>query len=223
MTQERRSPWRRRPRGEPRPALTRVLIAFAVGIATFSIANAFVGWDIAVLLGWYGEAVTYLLIVWTSVAGKDAEATARLATTEDDSRFAADVTLLIAIVISLFVVGFVFIRASRQGGRESLTVAVMALVSLLLSWAEIHTVYMLRYTHLYYRDGGGIDFHDEPAPDYMDFAYVAFTVGMTYQVSDTNITSRAIRRSALRHALLSFVFGTGVIATTVNLIGSLSR
>jgi uncharacterized membrane protein len=210
-------------RGEPRPALTRVLIAFAVGILTFSATVGFVGWEIAVLLGWYGEAMSYLLMVWTEVGGKDAEGTARLATAEDDSRFAADVTLLAAIVISLFVVAFVFIQASREGGGEGIGVAVMALVSLLLSWAEIHTVYTLRYAHLYYRDGGGIDFHDEPAPDYMDFAYVAFTVGMTYQVSDTNITSRAIRMSALRHALLSFVFGTGVIATTVNLIGSLSR
>jgi uncharacterized membrane protein len=90
-----------------------------------------------------------------------------------------------------------------------------------LSWLSVHAVYTLRYADLYYRTGGGIDFHDDGAPDFGDFAYVAFTIGMTFQVSDTDLVSRPIRRTALRHALLSYLFGIAVIATTINAVASL--
>jgi len=79
----------------------------------------------------------------------------------------------------------------------------------------------LRYAHLFYLDGGGIDFHSEEFPHYRDFAYVAFTLGMTYQVSDTNLTSKRIRSTALRHALISYVFGIAVIAVTINVVAGL--
>jgi uncharacterized membrane protein len=79
----------------------------------------------------------------------------------------------------------------------------------------------LRYADLYYAAESGIDFHDDRAPDYGDFAYVAFTIGMTFQVSDTDIISRRIRMAALRHALLSYLFGIAVIATTINAVGGL--
>jgi uncharacterized membrane protein len=204
-----------------RSALTRVLAAFAVAGITFAVAATVVPWQMAALVGWDGAATTFLAWVWATVAGKDSRATAELASAEDDSRFAADVILIAATVASLLIVGLVFVQASDMSGAARIAVAAVAVLSLLLSWAAIHTVYMLRYAHLYYRSGGGIDFNDDRAPDYLDFAYVAFTIGMTYQVSDTSITSRAIRMAALHHGFLSFVFGTGVIATTVNFVADL--
>jgi uncharacterized membrane protein len=89
------------------------------------------------------------------------------------------------------------------------------------SWLLVHAVFTLRYADLYYGAGGGIDFHDDRAPDYGDFGYVAFTIGMTYQVSDTDLVSRPIRMAAIRHALLSYLFGIAVIATTINAVASL--
>jgi uncharacterized membrane protein len=88
----------------------------------------------------------------------------------------------------------------------------------------VHTLFCLRYAHLYY-DGtlGGIDFHDDEPPTYHDFAYLAFTVGMTYQVSDTEVNDRAIRSTILRHALLSFLFGTTIIALTINIVAGLTK
>ena len=83
---------------------------------------------------------------------------------------------------------------------------------MVVSWFAVHTVFTLRYAHLYYLEDGGIDFHDARDPSYADFAYMAFTVGMTFQVSDTDVTSRRIRASVFRHALLSYVFGIAVIA-----------
>ena len=93
----------------------------------------------------------------------------------------------------------------------------LCVLSIALSWAVVHTVFTLRYANEYCSEGGGIEFGFD-APTYADFAYFAFTVGMTYQVSDTGVTSRRIRRSVLRHALLSFLFGTVIVAVTINVV-----
>jgi uncharacterized membrane protein len=89
-----------------------------------------------------------------------------------------------------------------------------------LSWAVVHTVFALRYAHEYYTPPvGGIDFKSgEYEPDYGDFAYLAFTVGMTFQVSDTDVGSRSVRRTVLRHALISYLFGAVILALVVNVI-----
>jgi len=102
--------------------------------------------------------------------------------------------------------------------------AATALVTVAASWVLVHVLFTLRYAALYYLAGGsGIDFNQDEPPAYRDFAYLAFTLGMTYQVSDTNLTSTAIRREVLRHALLSFVLGVIVLASTINLISAMAR
>jgi uncharacterized membrane protein len=94
----------------------------------------------------------------------------------------------------------------------------------LLSWTVIHTVFALRYARLYYSGtDGGVDFHEDAKPRFSDFAYLAFTVGMTFQVSDTDLNTSAFRATVLRHALLSHLFGTVVVALTINLVAGLSR
>ena len=204
-------------------ALTRVLVAFGIGIAISAGAGVLVSWELAALLGWDGAAVTFLAWVWVTIARMDSDQTAELASIEDDSRLAADGILIGATLVSLLGVAFVLFQASGERGPARIAMAIVAVLSVSLSWAAIHTIYTLRYAHLYYRAGGGIDFNADGPPDYRDFTYVAFTIGMTYQVSDTSITSRRIRMAALRHAGLSFVFGTGVIATTINLVADLYR
>jgi uncharacterized membrane protein len=92
------------------------------------------------------------------------------------------------------------------------------------SWAVLHTIFVLRYARLYYSEPvGGIDFKQESDPTYRDFAYVGFTVGMTFQVSDTDIGKSTIRTAVLRHALLSFIFGAVILAITINLLAGLSK
>jgi uncharacterized membrane protein len=107
----------------------------------------------------------------------------------------------------------------------SSTLTGIAVFTIFLSWFTVHTLFVLRYARLYYADPpGGIEFAEskEP-PDYMDFVYVAFTVGMTFQVSDTGIAQRNIRRTVIRHALLSYVFGTLIIGVAINVVGNLIR
>jgi uncharacterized membrane protein len=94
----------------------------------------------------------------------------------------------------------------------------------LLSWALVHSNFTTRYARLYYTGiDGGIDFKSDEKPKYSDFAYVAFTLGMTYQVSDTDLQSQVMRSTALRHALVSYVFGVLIIGATINLVAGLSK
>ena len=98
------------------------------------------------------------------------------------------------------------------------------MASVVLAWAVVHTVFSLRYADLYYEgEPGGIDFNEDDPPSYSDFAYLAWTIGMTFQVSDTDLKTQAIRRTALRHGLLSYMFGALIIATTINLIAGLGK
>lgn len=213
-----------RPSVKHRSALTRVLIAFGVGVVVAGIAIIWnLAWQVAAIVGWDVAASTFLIWVWAVVARKDSRATAELAMAEDDSRVAADLILITATFASLLGVALVFVEASGERGAARTVIAAVAVLTLLLSWSAIQTIFTLRYARLYYSVGGGIDFNEDREPDYRDFAYVAFTVGMTYQVSDTTLTSRAMRMAELPHAVLSFVFGTGVIATTVNFVADLLR
>jgi uncharacterized membrane protein len=132
----------------------------------------------------------------------------------------ADATLLAAAGASLVGVGFVLVKASQYHGVTRGLTAAFGAVSVALAWLILQTIFMLRYARLYYERGDGVDFGGE-APDYHDFAYLAFTIGMTYQVSDTAITRRELRRTVLRHALLSFVFATAFIAVLINVVGGL--
>jgi uncharacterized membrane protein len=96
--------------------------------------------------------------------------------------------------------------------------------AVVLSWGMVHTVFTARYARLYYTGtDGGIDFNSYDPPGYADFAYVAFTIGMTFQVSDTDLQTKAMRRTALRHALLSYLCGAVVIAVTINLLAGLAN
>jgi uncharacterized membrane protein len=135
-----------------------------------------------------------------------------------------EVLVILASVASLAGVGYLLVSASAKGGQADIAAGV-GIGIVVTAWLVVHTVFTLRYARLYYViDAGGIDFNqgDEP-PAYVDFAYLAFTIGMTYQVSDTDLKTRTIRATALRQALLSYVFGAVVLAITVNLVAGLSR
>jgi uncharacterized membrane protein HdeD (DUF308 family) len=146
-----------------------------------------------------------------------------MARAEDASPPAAELVLLAALAASLIAVVFTFAQAGHAQAPQRGWLAVLAITSIALGWAAVHTVYLLRYARLYYSPPeGGIDFHGE-APDYLDFAYLALSIGMTFQVSDTDLMGKRVRRLALRHALLSYLFGTVIVASTVSSAAALLR
>ena len=201
----------------------RVLSCAALGVVVGVCAALVTPWQVASLLAWDAAALLFCLWVWAAVRGADAVTTHNIAMREDSSRAAAEVILIAAGLASLLGVGLTLLKASTEVGTAQAWITAVAVVTVVVSWLSVHTVFVLRYAHLYYREGGGIDFHDNEDPDYGDFAYVAFTLGMTFQVSDTDFTSKAIRKAALPHALLSYVFGITVIAMTINVVASLIR
>ena len=178
-------------------------------------------WSVAALCAYDVAALVFLVWVWATVAGADAARTQRIALAEDASHAAAEAILVAAGAASLMAVAFTLAQAGNSAEPERGLLTALAIGSVALAWTSVHTVYVLRYARLYYTPPeGGIDFHDE-APGYADFAYLALTIGMTFQVSDTDLTGKRIRRNALHHALLSYVFGAVILAITVNSVAGL--
>jgi uncharacterized membrane protein len=205
-------------------ATTRVGVAVAAGACAGLLASLPGSWQIGMLVGWDVAAGVYLAWTWRTIWRRDPAATARLALREDPGRATADALLLVASVASVLAVGLA-ITAGRVGtSLERDLRAALAVVSVFLSWTVVQTVFTSHYARLYYgHPTGGIDFNQEAPPGYADFAYLAFTVGMTYQVSDTELQTAALRAAALRQALLSYLLGAVILATTINLVAGLLR
>jgi uncharacterized membrane protein len=203
-------------------AAKRVIVGALGGIAVAGVAVAGgASWSVAGLGATDVAALVFVAWVWISVARADAAATARLARAEDASRTAAEAVLLGAGAASLFAVGFTLAQASHAHSPDRGLLTALAVASVALAWSAVHTVYALRYARVYYTPpDGGIDFKGD-IPDYLDFAYLALTIGMTFQVSDTDLVGKRVRRLALRHALTSYVFGTVIVAVAVSSVASL--
>ena len=199
--------------------LASLVIGTAAGIALSVVATLRVG----LLVGWMAAAATFVAWMWLTIAHMDAESTRAHAGREDSGRALTDAAFLVAAVASLGAVALLLLGdASTVGGKPAQ--AAIGLASVVLAWATVHTMYTARYARLYYGgEVGGIDFNQTEPPRYTDFAYLSFTIGMTYQVSDTNLRTTEIRAAALGQGLLSYVFGTGFIATMINLVVGLSK
>ena len=179
-------------------------------------------WAYAPTVGWALASLFYSASVWAQIRRLDADETKSHASREDPSRGTTDLLVILLSVASLFSVGFVLVHAAHSHGPAKGILGALALVSVALSWIMLHTLFTLRYANIYYTADGGVDFNQDDPPRYTDFAYLAFTLGMTYQVYDTDLKTYQIRGTALRHALLSFVFGSVILASTINLVAQLS-
>jgi uncharacterized membrane protein len=200
-------------------ARAQVAAATAAGVVVGAVVGAVGPREVGALAGLDAGMAVYTTQVWLRIWWLDARQTAALAERQDPTRAASDLLLLMAAIASLAAVGLVLANAGP--GSPTLRIG-LCLASAMVSWLLVHTVYTLRYARLYYTDDdGGINFGDTGAPTYADFAYLAFNIGMAFQVSDTPLVDRAIRAEALRHALLSYLFGTGILATTINLVVNL--
>ena len=201
----------------------RVVACAVCGVVTAGSLLLFAPWQFALLVGWITTATLLLLWIWLEIGRLDAVRTKQVATHEDDSRAAARSILVVSSVMSLLAVVAALHRASTATFRLEATLTAASLTAVVLSWLVVNTVFVLRYAHLYYGgpDTGGVEFPGGHAPCYRDFAYLGFTVGMTFQVSDTAITDSAIRATVLRHSLLAFLFNVAIIATTINVIARL--
>jgi uncharacterized membrane protein len=209
----------------PRPTILswrRLLICLGGGLLAAGVPVVAGIPEIAVLMGWTVAAGALLVWVWRISWPLDSEGTKRLAEGEGQTRV-TDTVVLAAAVASLAAVVEALVRSS-SGGAVGVATVLLGVLVVILSWALVNTVFALKYARRYYSGGdGGIEFGQEEPPTYSDFAYVAFTVGMSFAVPDTQIVDTSIRKVGLGHALLSYLFGTVVIAVAVNLVTNLGQ
>jgi uncharacterized membrane protein len=202
-----------------------VLSAVVLGTIAGVIAGFLLPWQATILLSWDVTAVVIILWVYVTTSRFSPAETREYASREDDSRVSAQFLLLGASLASLVGVGLDLHRASNEEETAKVLLVALGLATVVASWFVVHTTFLLQYAHQYYNEGevGGINFKEGPdyQPDYRDFAYVAFTIGSTWQVSDTDVTDRTMRRIVLQHSLLSYLFGAVVLATLINVIASL--
>jgi len=209
------------------PAMRRTILVGSSGLIVALVLLWLIPWGMAVVTGWDVAALAFLLSVWPIIVRASGLHAAQLAKREDENRGSATALLLGASVASLLGVGFALSLAGRESGALQVLLIGFAVLTVVLSWTVVNTVFTLRYADLHFGSGSpGIAFGDSDGPEgptYRDFAYVAFTIGMCYQVSDTTIRDPRIRRTVLSHALLSYVFGAAIVGGSVNLIAGLIR
>lgn len=190
-----------------------LVVGLAAGVLTWTLLQR---WQVALLavvivaaaisVGWA------LIVLWPM----DPEQTRTRASSEDMDDELGDVAMLLILVASLSAIGILLISANDE---DKGIYAGLCIGAILTVWAMLHTIYAARYARIYYQDAPGrIDFNSTVPPRYVDFYYFSFNLGMTYQVSDTAVTESHIRDVVLKHCLFSYVYGTVIIACTINLV-----
>lgn len=197
----------------------RLLLSVILGTVGYFVARVHVDWHIRAVIGWDVGALTQTLLTWRVIVRSDAKATAVHAAPEDPGGRMVWLLALLASMFSLFAATFVLREVHNMPRPESSLWTGLGLLAVALSWFLTHTEYTMRYAHLYYRRGGasGLDFPGKLPPCDFDFAYFAFTLGMCFQVSDVAISTSHIRRVALLHGLISFIYNTTILALALNL------
>jgi len=206
-------------------SVRRVLSSLTTGLVAGGVVAAFTAPELAALVAWTVASAVLLAWVWRICWARDAAGTEQLAEEENRSR-STDAWVLLAATASLAAVAVGLVRSSGQRDATAVATVLFSVLAVVLSWGLVNTVFAFKYARLYYfdePDAAGIDFKQEEPPAYSDFAYLAFTIGMSFAVSETEPTSTRTRRVALGHGLLSFLFGTGVLAVAINLVTNLGQ
>lgn len=210
----------------------RLIISLIIALILFLVTKSKVPGIVSFMYTWIAFAVTHLLFSWFIILTCHPIEVKAIAREEDWGGTFIFLFVLFAAFISLFAIIFLLKSIPDESKRTLSVHILLSIVSVACSWTVIHTLFTLKYAHKYYEpekslkndniyEGGGLDFPNEKEPDYLDFAYFSFVIGMTFQVSDVEITSRKIRRLSLMHALLSFIYNTVIVALSINIISGL--
>ena len=208
----------------------RLMMALMVSVIVFFVFFKRLTIPELALVTWIGCASTIIILNWIIILASHPREVRKIAKLQDSSRTFLFAFIITASVISLIAIVFLLKSPkgiSEAGRNEHILLAIGAVA---VSWWLVHTVFSLRYAHLFYdtdtddggtKKGGGLDFPDTKEPDFLDFIYFGFVVGMTFQVSDVQITDRNIRRLCLLHGVISFAFNTAIVALSINVISGL--
>jgi len=196
--------------------------AFGTAVGAILALSTRLGPVTCALAGWDTGVAFYLAAVAVMMARSPATEIRRHAAAQDEGAFAI---LPLAAAAALASLGAIF--AELAGIKPStpgfVLYVALAIATVILSWTFTHTIFALHYAYAFYGEGRhakGLKFPDDDKPDYWDFIYFSFVVGMTFQVSDVAVTSRAVRRMVVAHGVLAFLFSTAIVALTVNIVSS---
>ena len=204
---------------------TRLVISVAVSALTALVLPRSIVGEIRLVASWDAFAAVALLLTWTTILTLTPKQICSMAQREDPSRVASLILVIVGAGASLLAVLVLLQTSMKMTGVPKTQAIVLALSAVVLAWFLIHTVFTIRYAH---------EFHDEPSdkpplefpgqedlPDYLDFAYFAFIIGMTAQTADVNIHGRRMRRTALLHGIVAFAFNTAVVALSIGVLTTL--
>ena len=211
----------------------RLSISIAIAILVFFLTFGHMAIPKLFMFIWLAYSVSNLILSWGSILVSHPREILKTASLQDTSRTFIFIFLVIIAMVSLFVVILLLKSTQNLNGQELIIYVLLTFSSVISAWWSLHTVFSFRYAHLYYgsvkndQTGkevfGGLQFPNDSKPDYLDFVYFSFIIGMTFQVSDVVITSKRIRRLVWMHSLISFIFNTVILALSINIISSLIK
>ena len=208
----------------------RASISCLVALVAGLLLRGHVGIPLLLAMTWEAFALSALVMAWFVISTKDPYEARRNARLQDASATFLFVLVIFAATASLLAVGLVLGEVKNLGPTALFGHIIIAAGAVLISWFFVHTIFALRYAHYYFFDAreverhkvsGGLIFPGREIPNYMDFAYFSFVIGMTCQVSDVQVSSHRMRRLALVHGLISFLFNTAILAMFVNIVAGL--
>lgn len=207
----------------------RVMLSLAVAAIVFFLAYPSVSLPTTLLFTWMAFALVAIILMWITILSSHPKEVQRIAKLQDSSRAMIFGFVLTASMASLLAVYFL-LKSAKGHSQHVNDHILLSITAVFVSWWLVHTIFTLRYAHMYYdkgrddgtpKPGGGLDFPEDEHPDYMDFVYFSFVIGMTFQVSDVEISAKPIRRLAWLHGLISFIFNTAIVALGINIISGL--
>ena len=203
----------------------RMFAALAVGLIAFAVVPPYTSFVTKALVGWNVGVWSYLVLITAFMLNADHGKLKRVAAAHAEGAAVVLSVVVVAALTSLVAIVAELAAVKVPGTRHALPHVLLALSTVVCSWALLPTLFTLNYASLYFgRPGGGLRFPEYQAeftPDYGDFAYFAFTIAVASQTADVSITSRPMRHLAIAQALLSFVFNTTILALTINIAASL--
>lgn len=211
-------------------ARPRLLTFIGTSVLTYFLLSNRLLLPTRLILAWDVGAICFLILAFVTIDSATPQKMRRSAQHQDYSRFTILTLVVAAACASLLAIGFM-LKGTKDISPLILTLhVVLAVLTVVTSWLLTHTMFALYYAHLYYRDdrasdtstnAEGLDFPGDKEPDYWDFLYFSYVIGMTCQVSDVATTSRSMRRLALIHGVLTFFFNTVILALSINIIAGL--
>lgn len=208
----------------------KMYISLAVAAVVFFFIRTVLSTTGVVLLTWSSFALTVIVLDWILILTCHPKEVRKVASLEDANRTLIFAFVILASLVSLVSILFLLKADKNLSEAEITGHVVLSMVSVVVSWWLVHTIFTMRYAHMYYStdpDGdnkkpiGGLQFPSEDEPDYLDFVYFSFVLGTTFQVSDVEISARPIRRLALVHGLIAFAFNTAILALSINVVSGL--